>query len=1111
MKQRFSSLDVKVITQELAAELVNLRVSNIYDLSSRIFLFKVSKPDHKRQLIVDSGFRTHVTQYSRTAATAPSPFVTRLRKFLKSRRITGITQIGTDRVIDICFSDGAFHMFLEFFAGGNIIVTDREHTIVALFRQVNATEGEEAKLGLKYDITNKQNYNGIPDITSERITQTIEKAKALFSQEGSAPKKAKKKNADFLRKALSQGFPEFPPLLLDHAFAVVGLDAATPLDQVLGNENALQDVRKVLEEAERVSKSFDVSQDFTGYIIAKEDTRSSAPAEGESASKTPGLLYEDFHPFRPRQFEDKPGLKILEFERFNATVDEYFSSLESQRLESRLTEKEEAAKRKLEAVRDEHRKRIDALKDAQELHIRKAGAIQDNMYRVQEAIDAVNGLVAQGMDWGEIARLIEMEQGRGNPVAQIIKLPLKLYENTITLLLGEGDEEEEDDDDVESSDESDSDSEDEKQEEKARADAASKMLSIDIDLSLTPWANASQYYDQKKQASEKQQRTVQSSTKALKSHEKKVTADLKKNLKQEKQVLRQAREPFWFEKFLFFISSEGYLCLGARDALQGEMLYRRYLKKGDIFIHADLEGALPIVVKNRVGTPDAPISPSTLSQAGNMCVATSVAWDSKAVMAAYWVHANQVSKTSETGGGILPTGDFQIKGEKNFLAPSQLVLGFSILFQISKESLRNHKIHFDTTEILAPQSTERQEAQEPLVAESESAEQISQVQPADEADEAKDESDEEEGDDDDTKPVARNPLQRGDSEIPSSGAQPSDDPEPTSDSEDEATKEEEPTLEAEVDVNVDQGTEEVEESGELDVEETASTVQEEAPQESGEQNLTARERKALRQGKTVDRVGEVEPTPARIAPTRGKRAKEKRAAAKYAHQDDEERELALRLLGAGKGKTAKAAQAAEAKAKREQEAEAQKKRRRAQHERAAAAEQKRQAQFSEGGGDEYNEETAAAEAADLSWIPALIGTPSPDDEILAAIPVCAPWGALGKYKYKVKLQPGTVKKGKAVKEIIGRWVSETTTGKVKKEHAEDAGLSRVDAERLRTREGELIKGWKDSEIINTMPVGKVRIMTAGSAGAGGGGGGDKGKGKGGGGGKGGKGHSGKKK
>ncbi|CAG8895169.1 unnamed protein product [Penicillium salamii] len=1073
MKQRFSSLDVKVISQELASECVNLRVSNIYDLSSRIFLFKLAKPDHRRQLIIDSGFRTHVTQYSRTAATTPSPFVTRLRKHLKSRRITNIAQIGTDRIIDITFSDGAYHIFLEFFAGGNIILTDREHSILALFRQVSPGAGqEEIKLGLQYITTNKQNYDGVPDITADRVKQTLEKAQVLFSQEGSAPKKSKKKATDVLRKALSQGFPEYPPLLLDHVFAVKEFDTATPLDQVLGSQDLLKQVQEVLEEAQRISTGFDTGDSHPGYIVAKEDTR--PIPEEDSSTKTPGLLYEDFHPFKPRQFESKPGVKILEFERFNATVDEYFSSLESQRLESRLTEREQAAKKKLESVRQEHKKRIDALKDAQEIHIRKADAIQDNVYRVQEAMDAVNGLVAQGMDWGEIARLIEMEQGRGNPVAQIIKLPLKLYENTVTLLLGEAGDDEEDEDENEDegysgSEESDSESDNE-EEQKKRADRESKQLTIDIDLGLSPWANASQYYDQKKQASEKEQRTTQSSAMALKSHEKKVTTDLKKGLKKEKQVLRQSRTPFWFEKFIFFISSEGYLVIGC-DANCGEKPSRVC----------------------RCANP-----PSTLSQAGNLCVATSSAWDSKAVMSAWWAHAHQVSKIAENGSGIMPTGVFQIKGEKNFLAPSQLVLGFGIMFQVSQESVKNHKQIFDTPDVPnVPQPTEVFEGQ----AETNEPENSSPAQTAtdkpepvqeaddDVAEDDKQEAASEDEQDEDDKAATRNPLQRGDSEMPAQ--------------QQAEESETEPDLE-DADEQVDEQEQKVPEEHLEGEEQSSATVNQ--PAEPEEPKLSARERRTLRQGKPLDRPEE--PPAPRIAPTKAKRAKEKRAAAKYAHQDDEERELALRLVGANKGKAAKAAKAAEAKEQRERDAEAQRQRRRAQHERAAEAERKRQAQFTETGTDDYNEETAAAEAADLTWIPALIGTPTPDDDVIAAIPVCAPWAALGRYKYKVKLQPGAVKKGKAVKEIVGRWVSETTTGKVKKEHAEEAGVARVDAERLREREGELIKGWKDTEIINTMVVGKVRIMTAGAAS---GGGGDKGKAKGGKGGGGGKGGSKSKK
>ncbi|KAL4896872.1 telomere recombination-domain-containing protein [Aspergillus ambiguus] len=1043
MKQRFSSLDVKtltlnprqVISQELASELVNLRVSNIYDLSSRIFLFKLAKPDHRKQLIVDSGFRCHVTEYSRVTATSPSPFVTRLRKFLKSRRITSIAQIGTDRVIDFSFSDGQYHLFLEFFAGGNIIVTDAELTILAVFRQVSAGEGEEARVGIKYTTTNKQNYHGVPPITPERIRHTLRNAQELFSREGAAPKKSKKKNTDVLRKALSQGFPEYPPLLLDHAFAVKAVDPATPLERVLGDEGLLAGVDGVLEEAQSATKEFESGNSHPGYIVAKEDTRPRAHQDGETGEggQKPTLLYEDFHPFKPRQFEGKPGVSILEFPSMNATVDEYFSSIESQRLESRLTEREEAAKKKLDAVRQEHEKRIGALKDAQELHIRKAGAIEDNVYRVQEAMDAVNGLIAQGMDWVEIAQLIEMEQGRGNPVARIIKLPLKLHENTITLLLGEAGEEQDE------AEELFSESEESEDEEETPQTVSNKpeILAIDVDLGLSPWANATQYYEQKKMAAVKEQRTAQSSTKALKSHEKKVTQDLKKSLKQEKQVLRPARKPFWFEKFLFFVSSEGYLVLGGRDAMQSEILYRRHLKKGDIFVHADLDGATPIIVKNRAGTPDAPIPPSTLSQAGNLCVATSSAWDSKAVMPAWWVQAHQVSKMADAGG-LLPLGDFLVKGEKNFLAPSQLVLGFAVMFQISKESLKNHKLHrFDVSEP-AESTTQSDEVSAPI-------EETKQMAKEGEDAEAVADADEHVGE------------AKATEEVPSA---------------EEATPAEGDT----------------------------STAQ---PQET--KHLSAKEKRLLKQGKSIDSNAPLAPngkpskgdsTKSTPASSRGKKGKAKKAAAKYADQDDEERELALRLLGANKAKAEKAAAAAEAKANREREAEAQRKRRQAQHARAAEAEKKRQALFEDGGADDYDEETAAAEAADLDWIPALVGTPHPDDEILAAIPVCAPWAALGRYKYKVKLQPGAVKKGKAVKEILGRWVAETTTGKVKKEQAEDAGISRAVAEKIRAREGELIKGWKDTEIINNVPVGKVRVMTGGAGGSGGGDG--KGKGKGGG-------------
>src|SRR5205085_410640 len=147
----------------------------------------------------------------------------------------------------------------------------------------------------------------------------------------------------------------------------------------------------------------------------------------------------------------------------------------------------------------------------------------------------------------------------------------------------------------------------------------------------------------------------------------------------------------WFEKFYWFVSSEGYLVLGyvsspadfsnlsvlssiltfplshilstncrrftslllwslsspalfrlpcsrrsegrmgltdsARDGQQTELLIRRYFRKGDIYVHSDIQGSSVVIIKNPSETGVIP--PGTLSQAGIMAIATSRAWEVK--------------------------------------------------------------------------------------------------------------------------------------------------------------------------------------------------------------------------------------------------------------------------------------------------------------------------------------------------------------------------------------------------------------------------------------------------------------------------------------------------
>jgi hypothetical protein len=70
------------------------------------------------------------------------------------------------------------------------------------------------------------------------------------------------------------------------------------------------------------------------------------------------------------------------------------------------------------------------------------------------------------------------------------------------------------------------------------------------------------------------------------------------------------RKPFWFEKFCWFVTSDNLLVVSGRDAQQNELLVKRYLRKDDLYVHADLHGAATTIVRNdTTGRPGAPCRP----------------------------------------------------------------------------------------------------------------------------------------------------------------------------------------------------------------------------------------------------------------------------------------------------------------------------------------------------------------------------------------------------------------------------------------------------------------------------------------------------------------------
>jgi hypothetical protein len=98
-----------------------------------------------------------------------------------------------------------------------------------------------------------------------------------------------------------------------------------------------------------------------------------------------------------------------------------------------------------------------------------------------------------------------------------------------------------------------------------------------------------------------------------------------------------------------------------------------------------------------------------------------------------------------------------------------------------------------------------------------------------------------------------------------------------------------------------------------------------------------------------------------------------------------------------------------------------------------------------------------AAAALLKELDSLTGCPRADDVLLYAVPVCGPYQALANYKLKVKLTPGTLKKGKAAKQALELLVR---GGDVLQ------------------RERDLMRAVPDAELVSCM-VGTVKISAPG--------------------------------
>lgn len=60
-----------------------------------------------------------------------------------------------------------------------------------------------------------------------------------------------------------------------------------------------------------------------------------------------------------------------------------------------------------------------------------------------------------------------------------------------------------------------------------------------------------------------------------------------------------------------------FVVIAGRDMMQNELLVKRYMKSGDLYVHADIHGASSVIIKN---PSNEPVPPKTLNEAGVMAI-----------------------------------------------------------------------------------------------------------------------------------------------------------------------------------------------------------------------------------------------------------------------------------------------------------------------------------------------------------------------------------------------------------------------------------------------------------------------------------------------------------
>ncbi len=339
--------------------------------------------------------------------------------------------------------------------------------------------------------------------------------------------------------------------------------------------------------------------------------------------------------FEPIELEIYSNYGSSPRSNYNATVDEFFSKFDSEILFAADVRESQGKVSKAEKILKKQLEKIDDSKITRTKSLKKGHLIYQYLHEIDTLIHTIMTQKRQHKrSWSEISEILEKGKSQNIPECMIFE---KIFAKEVKM------------------------------------EVVLENTRFKLDLKKTAIENAEVIYSRAKKAkkkiigAEKAALVTKQKIEKQKEHHEEVT--------KRKAILLKKPKLKWYEKFRWFISSDGFVISGGRNATDNEALVRKYMGKHDLFFHTDVRGASVCIIRNddNLDLPELTIA-ETAKFAACYSSAWKMGWGSADI---YYVQSDQVSKTPKSGE-YLNKGSFILTGKKTFLTKPYLELAVGV-------------------------------------------------------------------------------------------------------------------------------------------------------------------------------------------------------------------------------------------------------------------------------------------------------------------------------------------------------------------------------------------------------------------------------------------------